>query len=149
MGKGTYTARMIRITPSISLNEHELQFSYIRAPGPGGQNVNKVATAAQLRFDAAGCKAITPAILGRLRDIAGQRMTKDGTIVITAHQHRTQSANRDAAADRLVQLLKKAATPPRRRVATKPTKGSKERRLEGKRRSATKKQNRARVTKVD
>lgn len=123
---------MIRITDHISINEDEFSISFIRAPGPGGQNVNKVASAAQLRFDAKSSPSIPADMFGRLRALAGSRMSKDGVIVITAHQFRTQGANREDAVNRLVALLRQAAVRPRRRVATKPSRASKERRLASK-----------------
>lgn len=123
---------MIRITDHISIDEAELNISFIRAPGPGGQNVNKVASAAQLRFDAKSSPSIPADMFTRLRGLAGSRMSKDGVIVITAHQFRTQGANREDAVNRLVALLRDAAVRPRRRVATKPSRASKERRLASK-----------------
>ncbi len=110
----------------------DLQFSFIRAPGPGGQNVNKVASAVQLRFDAKSSPSISADMFSRLRGLAGSRMSKDGVIVITAHQFRTQGANREDAVNRLIALLRQAAVRPRRRVATKPSRASKERRLASK-----------------
>lgn len=123
---------MIRVTDHISINEGELGISFIRAPGPGGQNVNKVASAVQLRFDAKSSPSIPADMFARLRALAGSRMNKDGVIVITAHKFRTQGANREDAVNRLVALLREAAIRPRRRVATKPSRASKERRLAGK-----------------
>lgn len=140
---------MIKVTPYLSLDESELAFSFIRSPGPGGQNVNKVASAAQLRFDAASSKAINPAMFARLAKLAGNKMNKDGVIVITAHQFRTQVLNKEDATNRLVKLLAAAAYAPRKRVATKPSRGAKERRLEGKRHSSLKKQNRGKVNLSD
>lgn len=123
----------------------ELQFTFVRSPGPGGQNVNKVATAAQLRFDARNSPAINSAMFNRLRALAGSRMTADGIIVITAHTHRTQRANKDDATARLFALLRQAAQPPARRVKTRPTRASKERRLMAKKQSSAKKQQRGKV----
>jgi ribosome-associated protein len=124
---------MLRITHSIAIDENDLEISYVRASGPGGQNVNKLSTAAQLRFDARA--AGLPGDVGaRLERLAGQRMTKDGVIVIHAQRHRTQERNRQDAIDRLVELLREAAVRPVPRRATRPTLGSKKRRLDGKKR---------------
>jgi ribosome-associated protein len=130
---------MIRITSQIELDERDLVWSFARASGPGGQNVNKVATAAELRFDATN--ALLPEDMKqRLSGLAGRQMTQDGILVITAQEHRSQERNRDAALTKLVSLLRRAAIRPKRRIATRPTKASKERRLQSKaKRSGTKK----------
>ena len=130
---------MIRVTPSISLDPDELEEEFVRASGPGGQNVNKVATAVQLRFDARNSPNLPSAVKARLTTLAGQRMTKDGVIVIEASRVRSQLRNRADAQERLVELIREAAIQPVERRATKPTYGSKLRRLEGKKhRSGTK-----------
>lgn len=134
---------MIRITDAISLSEHEIEEHFIRAPGPGGQNVNKVASAVQLRFDAANSPALSDAVFRRLKSLAGSRMTREGVIVLTANRFRSQIRNREDALDRLVTLLHTAATPPARRRPTRPSAASKRRVSEGKRRQgALKKQRR-------
>ena len=124
---------MIRVTDRISIDEREIEESFVRSSGPGGQNVNKLSTAAQLRFDT---RRITlPAdAKARLDRLAGQRMTKDGVIVIHAQRFRTQERNRADAIDRLLELLREAMIRPTPRRPTKPTLGSKKRRLEGKKR---------------
>ena len=122
---------MIRITDQISIEESELEESFVRSSGPGGQNVNKLSTAAQLRFDTRKITLPEDAAL-RLNRIAGQRMTKDGVIVIHAQRFRTQERNRADAIDRLLEILREAMVRPIPRRATKPTFGSKQRRLEGK-----------------
>jgi ribosome-associated protein len=120
------------ITASLSLDPGELTISFIRASGPGGQNVNKVSTAAQLRFDLDGSPSLPEPVKTRARRVAGSRLTTEGQIVISADRFRTQALNRDDAIDRLLELLREAATPPKPRRATRPTLASKARRLESK-----------------
>lgn len=124
---------MIHISHSVSIDENDIDIDFVRASGPGGQNVNKLSTAAQLRYPAS--KAMLPEdAQARLVTLAGQRMTKDGVIVIHAQRFRTQERNRADAIDRLVELLREAMIRPKPRRATRPTLGSKQRRLEGKKR---------------
>ncbi|HEY8262002.1 MAG TPA: alternative ribosome rescue aminoacyl-tRNA hydrolase ArfB [Methylosinus sp.] len=124
---------MIRITPFIAVDESELQESFLRASGAGGQNVQKVETAVQLRFDARHSPSLPPLVRARLEKLAGKRLTKEGVIVIAAQRHRTQERNRADARERLLELIRAAAAPPPPpRRETKPTYGSKLRRLEGK-----------------
>lgn len=123
---------MIQITPAIALHEDEIEETFIRAAGPGGQNVNKVATAVQLRFDMRASPSMSEEVKERLAVIAGQRLTKDGVIVITAQSHRSQERNREDALARLVEMIRRAAVRPRPRRPTRPTLGSKKRRLASK-----------------
>lgn len=124
---------MIRITPRISLEDSEVSEEFMRASGPGGQNVNKVETAVRLRFDAAGSPSLPEPVRARLLRLAGARLTREGVIVIEAQRYRTQERNRADARERLIDLIREAAAPPPPpRIKTKPTYGSKLRRLEGK-----------------
>ena len=125
---------MIRINDRISIAESEVVESFIRSSGPGGQNVNKLATAVQLRFDVRQSPSLSEAVRTRLERLAGRRLTRDGVLVITAQRYRTQERNRDDALLRLVELIRAAAVPPVPRRPTRPTLGSKLRRLEGKKR---------------
>ncbi len=124
---------MITVTDAIVLSDGEIKEQFIRSPGPGGQNVNKVESAVQLRFDAANSPALSPAVLRRLGPLAGSRMTREGVIVLTANRFRTQERNRRDALERLIELIRQAAVEPKRRRPTKPTAGSRQRRLNAKR----------------
>jgi ribosome-associated protein len=120
---------MIRITDRISIDERELEERFVRASGPGGQNVNKLSSAVQLRFDVRRSPSLSPDVRARLEQLAGRRLTRDGVIVIMAQRHRTQERNRQDALDRLVELIEHASVAPTPRRPTRPTRGSKERRL--------------------
>ena len=127
---------MIEVTPDIRIDEDELSFSFVRASGPGGQNVNKVSTAVQLRFDAANSPNLPEAVRARALRLAGRRATTEGVIVLDARRHRTQERNRQDAVERLVALLQRAAELPKPRTSTKPTRASRIKRLDDKRRRA-------------
>ncbi len=133
---------MIQVTPNLFLDDDEVELSFIRSSGPGGQNVNKVATAVQLRFDARRSPSLPNDVAIRLMALAGKRATTDGVIVLTANRHRTQEMNRKDAIDRLVEMIVKATHVPKRRVATKVSKGQKKKRLEGKKKRSGVKQTR-------
>ena len=136
---------MIHITDTIMIDEKDIQLDFIRASGPGGQNVNKVSSAVQLRFDAAGCAALSHSIRQRLKKIAGKRMTADGTLIIKAQRNRSQEQNRQDAVERLVALVRQAVQVPKNRRPTKPTSASKKRRLTAKRRRGDLKRHRRAV----
>lgn len=127
----------MRVTASIEIDERELEERFIRASGPGGQNVNKVSTAVELRFDVRRSAALTDDIRQRLERLAGQRLTSDGVVIIRADRFRTQERNREDARERLAELIRAATHVPRKRIKTKPTFGSKVRRLEGKSKRST------------
>lgn len=136
---------MIRITDQLSIPETELEEQFVRASGPGGQNVNKLSTAVELRFNVRTSPSLSIPVRNRLERLAGRRLTKDGVLVIRADRFRTQDMNREDARDRLAELVRQATIVPKFRVKTKPTKASKERRLESKdRRSKVKQMRRTR-----
>ncbi len=130
---------MIHITRTITIDESEIQEYFVRASGPGGQNVNKVATTVQLRFDVANSRSLPEEVRKRLISLAGNRITEDGILIIDARRFRTQRRNREDATDRLVELIRKAAQRPIIRRKTRPTLTSKLRRLESKHRGAERK----------
>ncbi len=127
---------MLAITPTISIDEAELEETFIRTSGPGGQNVNKVATAVQLRFDVRASPSLPDDVRERLLRLAGKQATEAGVLILTASQFRTQARNRQDALDRLVSLIRAAAYPPTPRRPTRPTTASQQRRVESKRRRA-------------
>jgi ribosome-associated protein len=127
---------VIRVTHQINIDEREIEESFVRASGPGGQNVNKLATAVQLRFDVRGSPSLPAEVRARLEKLAGARMTREGVLVIAAQRHRTQARNRQDALERLVDLVRRAAIEPRARRPTRPTAAARERRIEVKKRRA-------------
>ena len=128
---------MIRITERISIEERELEERFVRASGPGGQNVNKLSSAVQLRFDVRHSPSLGADVRLRLERLAGRRLTRDGVLVIMAQRHRTQERNRQDALDRLIELIREASVAPKPRRPTRPTRGSKERRLATKKNRST------------
>jgi ribosome-associated protein len=135
---------LIPVTDHIVLDEDELQFTFVRAGGPGGQNVNKVATAAQLRFDVRHSPSLPNGVKARLIKLAGRRVSREGVLIITAHRFRTQERNRQDAVDRLLELVRAAEKPPVKRRPSRPTLASKERRLKAKRQRSDTKRTRSR-----
>jgi ribosome-associated protein len=133
---------MIRVTAEISIEEREIEETFVRSSGPGGQNVNKLATAVQLRFDAGRSTSLPHGVRERLERLAGARLTREGVIVITAQRHRTQARNREDALERLIDLIRRAAITPRPRRPTKPTAGARRRRVEAKKRRSRLKRDR-------
>jgi len=137
---------MLRITDDISIQDWELSEQFVRSSGPGGQNVNKVSSAVELRFEASRSPSLPPFVKARLEKIAGQTWPKDGAIVIFCDETRHQARNREIARDRLVDMIQRAAIRPKRRIATKPTKGSQIRRVTAKKIRGEIKKNRGSVT---
>jgi ribosome-associated protein len=127
----------LEIAPGVEIPDSDLSLVFVRSSGPGGQNVNKLATAAQLRFDLDGSAALSHAVKMRLRPLSGRRLTDEGAILIIARNHRTQEGNRREALERLADLIRAALVPPKPRKATRPTRASRERRLDGKSRRQT------------
>ena len=136
---------MIRVNAEIELDEREIQEDFVRASGPGGQNVNKVSTAVQLRFDAAHSFSLPEEVRARLMCLAGRRLTNEGEVLIEAKRFRTQERNRQDAINRLVALIQQAAEKPKLRIETKPTKASKRRRLESKKQRGEVKRGRSKI----
>jgi len=128
---------MLRITDTVALADWELTESFTRASGPGGQNVNKVSTAVELRFEAERSPHLTPAQKARLKRLAGRRWTAEGAVLLRVEDTRSQARNREIARERLAELVRAALTPPRRRIATRPTLASQRRRIEAKTRRST------------
>lgn len=140
---------MTQIAPDIEIDENDIAYEFVRSSGPGGQHVNKVATAVQLRFDAKQAGTIPSAVYTRLKALAGKRMTEDGVIIIQAQRFRSQERNRQDALERLVALIRKATQKPKHRKPTKPTRASKERTLAAKKHRSRLKQTRQRVSKLE
>ena len=136
---------MIKITDRLYINESEVKESFIRSSGPGGQHVNKVATAVQLRFNAKNSGDISAKVYKRLRGIAGSKLTEDGILIIVSREHRSQSQNRRGARDKLISLLQQAAKKPKRRKKTRPSRASVEKRLRNKRMQSEKKKSRRNI----
>lgn len=136
---------MLRITDTIALHDWELSEQFVRASGPGGQNVNKVSTAVELRFEAERSPALTGPVKNRLKRLAGRRWTKEGAIVLYCDETRSQQRNRDLVRERLADLIRKSLVAPKRRIATKPTRGSVQRRITAKKQRSTLKTTRGKI----
>ncbi len=136
---------MLRITDAIALQDWELSEQFVRASGPGGQNVNKVSTAVELRFEADRSPALTGPVKNRLKRLAGRRWTKEGAMVLYCDETRSQQRNRDLVRERLADLIRKALVAPKRRIATKPTRGSVQRRITAKKQRSTLKTTRGKI----
>jgi ribosome-associated protein len=132
------------VTAGVEIPDEELSLSFVRSSGPGGQNVNKVSSAVQLRFDLEHSRVLTPAVKARLRALGGRRVTADGAVLIIARNHRSQEHNRREAEERLAELVRRALVAPKRRVATRPPRAARERRLEHKARQGGAKRLRSR-----
>ena len=137
---------MVRITPTIAIHENEIKMNFIRSSGPGGQNVNKVASAVQLRFDVKNSPSLSDDVRTRLMRLAGDKITKNGILIIQARRFRKQERNRQDAMDRLIKLIRKATEQPKAHIKPKPTRTSKERILAAKRRRSEQKRMRRRVS---
>ncbi|MFW5854653.1 MAG: alternative ribosome rescue aminoacyl-tRNA hydrolase ArfB [Thermodesulfobacteriota bacterium] len=140
---------MIQVTPDIHIHESDLQEEFVRSSGPGGQNVNKVATAVKLRFDLEGSASLPSTVKNRLYRIAGNRINSKGFLVIDARRHRSQEQNRQEALERLLELIRKASRKPKRRKPTKPSAAARQRRLENKRRRSLIKKQRGRISRTE
>ena len=140
---------MLEVTPELTLDDSEIEERFVRASGPGGQNVNKVSTAVELRFDVANSPKLPPDVRDRLAALAGTRMTSEGVLLIDARRHRTQAQNREDARLRLAELIRQALVKPKRRRKTRPTKSAVEKRVQSKKLRARTKQRRGRVTDTD
>jgi len=133
---------MIRVTPDIAIGEHEIKYDFVRSSGPGGQNVNKVSSAVQLRFDVDSNTSLPPEVKNRLRKLAGKKLSTDGILIIQASRFKSQEKNRQDAVERLVRLIRQATVKPKNRVKTRPSRRAKQRRLETKRRRSSLKRTR-------